>query len=68
MYFYLCTDINSIRRNRSISSLNYSAILDVYSISDILELNDLTEEDLLIYLVENDYVTLPAIRPIDFED
>ena len=40
----------------------------MYSIEDILELNDLTEEDLLIYLVENDYIKLPNIRPIDFED
>lgn len=45
----------------------YSAILDTYSIEDILELNDLTTEDLLEFLVEEGFVKLPDIRPLDFE-
>lgn len=46
---------------------NLATILDVYSLEDILELNDLTSEDCLIFLVENEFITLPTVRPIDFD-
>lgn len=45
----------------------YSTILETYSLSEILEMNDLTEEDLLEYLVEERMVRLPEIKPLDFE-
>lgn len=45
----------------------FSAILETYSLTEILEMNDLTEEDLLEYLVEEGMVKLPEIRPLDFE-
>lgn len=47
---------------------DYAAILDVYSIEDILELNDLTTEDLLIYLVEEGFLSLPNVKPLEFDD
>ena len=47
---------------------DYSAILDVYSIEELLELNDLTTEDLLIYLVKERFIDLPAIVPLEFDD
>lgn len=47
---------------------DYLSILDVYSLEDILELNDLTTEDCLSFLVENDFVTLPTITPLEFDD
>lgn len=47
---------------------DYAAILDVYSIEELLELNDLTTEDLLIYLVEEGYLSLPSIKPLEFDD
>lgn len=53
---------------RIVHSLNYSAILDVYSLEDILDLNDLTTEDCLSFLVENEFVTLPTITPLEFDD
>jgi hypothetical protein len=46
----------------------YATILETYSLQEILELNDLTEEDLLEYLVEEGMVKLPEIRPLDFEE
>lgn len=46
---------------------HYATILDVYSLEDILELNDKTSEDCLEYLVEEGYVTLPDIQPLEFE-
>jgi hypothetical protein len=47
---------------------DYTAILDCYSITDILELNDKTEEELLIFLHEEGYVKLPLIKPLEFDD
>lgn len=47
---------------------DFAAILEVYSITELLELNDKSEEELLTFLVEDGYLTLPEIRPIDFDD
>ena len=46
---------------------DYAAILDCYSIEDILELNDMTAEELLIYLVEEKVISLPEVTPLDLE-
>lgn len=43
-------------------------MLDAYTLTDILELNELTEEDALEFMVEEGYVNLPAIKPLDFND
>lgn len=47
--------------------VTYTAVLDVYTLEQILELNDKTTEDCLEYLVEEGYVELPRIKPLDFE-
>jgi len=39
---------------------NYAALLENYSFSEILEINDITEEEVLEYLVEQDYLVLPV--------
>jgi hypothetical protein len=44
----------------------YSAILEVYDLSEIIELNDLTQEEVLEYLVENRILKLPEIQPLEF--
>lgn len=46
---------------------DYTAILDCYSITELLELNDKTEEELLIFLVEEGYIDLPDIQPLDLD-
>jgi hypothetical protein len=46
---------------------DYSAFLDVYSLEEILELNDLTAEDALIIMVDEGHLKLPPIKPLDFE-
>ena len=43
-------------------------ILQTYTLEEILEINDLSQEDLLYFLVEHDYVELPNPRPLDVED
>jgi len=51
--------------------LNYKTIeniLEIYSLEEILELNDYTLEDALYYLVENEFVTLPTPEPVDLND
>ena len=46
--------------------LSYTTILETYSLEDILELNDLTTEECLEFLVDEGYVDLPEIKPLDF--
>lgn len=45
--------------------MTYATILETYSLEDILELNDLTPEDCLEYLVEEGFVDLPEILPLE---
>lgn len=47
--------------------MNYAALLETYSLSEILELNDLTEEDILEFLHVEGYVILPEIKPLSFD-
>lgn len=42
----------------------FSAVLDTYSLSELIELNDMTQEDVLEYLVEQGILTLPEIMPV----
>lgn len=45
--------------------MNYATILQAYTISDLLELNDKTEEDCLEFLVEEGFILLPEVLPIE---
>jgi hypothetical protein len=47
---------------------DYAAILSCYSITELLELNDKSEEELLIFLVEEGYLSLPEVTPLEFDD
>ncbi len=47
--------------------MNYANILETYTLEEILELNDKTTEDCLEFLVEEGFVRLPSIKPLDFE-
>ena len=38
--------------------------LEVYSLEDILEFNDLTEVEVLDYLIQQKFVSLPSPRPL----
>ena len=40
-------------------------ILDTYSFEEILELNDLTEVDVLGFLIEEEFIELPKPKPTD---
>lgn len=40
------------------------ALLQTYTLLDILEHNDLTEADALHFLIEQEFITLPAVRPV----
>lgn len=40
-------------------------ILETYSLEEILELNELTEADLLHYAVEEKFLELPEYRPVN---
>lgn len=47
--------------------VNYATILEVYSLEELLELNDITNEECLEYLVDQKFLKLPKITPLDFE-
>jgi hypothetical protein len=46
---------------------DYATILETYTFSDILEINDLTEADVLEFLVRHGVVNLPERLPLEFE-
>jgi hypothetical protein len=46
----------------------YTNTLEVYSLEEILELNDVTEEEALEFLVTQDFLRLPNIKAIDFDE
>ena len=55
--------------NRSIctATVSLATLLEVYTLEELLELNDKTEEDCLEFLVEEKFIELPKIKPLDFE-
>ena len=42
-------------------------LLDTYSLEEILEMNDLTEADALVYLVNSEFISPPEITPLEFD-
>ena len=42
-------------------------LLDTYTLEEILELNDLTEADALLYLIQTEFIEKPKITPLEFE-
>lgn len=42
-------------------------LLDTYTLEEVLELDGLTEADALLFLVEEEFVKLPEITPLEFE-
>lgn len=43
----------------------YDKVLETYSLDEILEWNNITEEEALEFLVTRDFLSLPNPRPID---
>ena len=57
---------NPLLRRFILALMSVAAILEAYTFSEILEMNDLTEEDALEYLVQHGVVRLPEMRPLEF--
>lgn len=45
--------------------MNYELILETYSLEELFELNDVTEEEVLEFLVSQSFLELPEIMPVD---
>jgi hypothetical protein len=43
-------------------------ILEIYTLEEILDQNDLTEADVLCFLVKEELVFIPEPQPLLFED
>lgn len=48
--------------------MNYSTILETYSLEELFELNDITAEEALEILVNQGLLDLPEIKPLEFND
>jgi hypothetical protein len=48
--------------------LSLAAVLDTYSLEEILELNDVTEEEVLEFLLKHNFIHLPDPLPVDIND
>lgn len=48
--------------------MSLATILETYTLEEILELNDITEEEALDYLVTQGFLNLPEITPLEFDD
>ncbi len=42
-------------------------LLDTYTLQEIFELNDVDEADVLAFLITEEYIKPPSIKPLDFE-
>ena len=61
--------LNILNRSvRTYSVTTYTTLLEVYTLEELLELNDKTEEDCLEFLIEEKFIKLPTIKPLDFDD
>lgn len=45
-----------------------SKFLETYSLEEIIQINDLTEEEVLLFLVEQEFLKLPNPKPCDLND
>lgn len=45
----------------------YKNALEVYTLEEILEYNDISPEDALEFLVDERFITLPEIEPLEFD-
>ena len=43
-------------------------ILETYSLEEIMEQNDLTDVDVVLFLLENEMIELPEPLPLVFDD
>jgi hypothetical protein len=43
-------------------------VLETYTLSEIIEDNELTEEEVLQFLLEQEFIKLPLILPVDIND
>jgi len=48
--------------------VDLSKYLETYSLEEIFELNDVTEEEVLDYLVTQNFLELPDPKPVDLND
>jgi hypothetical protein len=46
---------------------NIERVLQTYSLTEILELNELTEEDVVEILLRHEYIEIPNPKPIDLD-
>lgn len=50
-----------------VSYKEIESILQSYSLEEILEYNDVSPEDALEFLVDEEFIKLPAIKPLEFD-
>lgn len=48
--------------------LDYDKVLETYPLDELFEYNDLTEAEVLEYLIEQGFLSLPEMLPVDVYD
>lgn len=48
--------------------MDLSKVLETYSLQEIIEQNDLLEEEVLEFLIEEEFLKLPSLLPVDCYD
>lgn len=51
--------------DNQLRSTNYQLVLQTYTLSEILEWNDVSEDEALEYMVDKGFIKLPDPKPID---
>lgn len=59
---------NMVRLLDNVSFGDAKRYLETYSLEEILELNELTEADALFFMVEEEFLKLPSVKPVDLNN
>lgn len=51
--------------DNQLRSTNYQLVLQTYTLPEILEWNDVSEDEALEYMVDKGFIKLPDPKPID---
>jgi hypothetical protein len=55
------------RRQTDLSLVDCAKILEVYTLEEIFEINEIPEEEVLLFLLEQKFIRLPEVLPVDVQ-
>ena len=67
MVIVLRTHTQLWRRQTDLSLVDCAKILEVYTLEEIFEINEIPEEEVLLFLLEQKFIRLPEVLPVDVQ-